>query len=157
MEKVLANKTGITSYSWTVCQEIFSQLKLALRRWKKIVNEYYVICEIQNSNFGTLANQHMCYQGHKSMHFTRRIFNSPWFLAKLEPSGALKTFLIRNKPKKVKIKSILLWYMFPLQIPMLDWRIISAQMSYLYILDLILFSVEFLIFTDNGFPLVVWC
>ena len=42
----------------------FTQLKLVLRTCKK-VNKYYVKFEIQNSNFGTLANQHMCYQGHK--------------------------------------------------------------------------------------------
>ena len=109
-------------------QRVFSQLKLALRRWKKKINEYYVIFEIQNSNFGTLANQHMCYQGHKSMCycFTRIIFNSPSSLAKLEHSGAPKTFLIRNKPKKVKLKLILLWYMFPPQILKLVWWIITA-------------------------------
>ena len=125
VEKVQGNKTGISSYSWTAC--IFS-IKTCFEKMKKKINEYYVIFEIQNSNFGTLANQHMCYQGHKSMCycFTRIIFNSPSSLAKLEHSGAPKTFLIRNKPKKVKLKLILLWYMFPPQILKLVWWIITA-------------------------------
>ena len=86
------------------------------------------------------------------------------FLAKFEGFGVPKTFVMSNKPKKVKIKSMLVWYMFPPQILMLEWRIIGS-----YVLDLhsitILLSVEFLIgvpcWNDhyNGYVgplLVVW-
>ena len=99
-------------------------VKTGFEKMKK--KKYYVIFDIRNSNFGTLANQHICYQGHKSMRFTRKFFNSPWFLAKLESPGAPKTFSIRNKPKKVKLKLILLQYMFPPQILMMVWWIITA-------------------------------
>ena len=51
------------------------------------------------------------------------------FLAKFEASGVPKTFVKRDKPKKVKIKSMFLWYMFPPQILRLEWRIISMWTS----------------------------
>ena len=43
---------------------LFLSFKLVLRSWKNY-NKYYVIFKIQNSNFCTLANQQMGYQGHK--------------------------------------------------------------------------------------------
>ena len=88
------------------------------------------------------------------------------FLAKFKTSGVPITFVIRNKPKKVKIESMLSWYMFPPQILMLDWRIIG---SYRWIMGItILLSVEFLIgvpcwndryrsYVVYVYLLVVWC
>ena len=48
------------------------------------------------------------------------------FLEESEASSAPRTFVIRNKPTKVKIKSMFLRHMFPPQILMLDWRIIGS-------------------------------
>ena len=42
------------------------------------------------------------------------------FWAEFEASSVPRTFVIRNKPTKVKIKSMLLRHMFPPQILMLD-------------------------------------
>ena len=47
-----------------VKQEKTPSVETGFEELKKEANKYYVIFEIQNSNFDTLANQHMCYQGH---------------------------------------------------------------------------------------------
>ena len=60
-QKVLLLKNQQISY-WSSRKSLLLSFKLLSRSWKKY-NKCYVP-NIQNSNFGTLANQRMSYQGH---------------------------------------------------------------------------------------------
>ena len=58
------NENPIWKWNWGISDEKKVVCKTARRAHSQKVNKYSIIFAIQNSNFGTLANQHMSYQGH---------------------------------------------------------------------------------------------